>query len=67
MLKQIIRHISSHNVTDPIIKINFFEWLFIRHIALAFNYSSGKGQNITSEAVFKMATEVLPSYTEFDS
>lgn len=61
-----MRDISSHKLKGTM-HLNFFEWLFLRECAVAFNFSNNGENEISKPQIFDIGQKILTKYTFYDS
>lgn len=61
---QVINDVSGRH--DKIVGLNFYEWTFVRSVAVAWGVSSGYRLNITRDELLNIGTKVLVHFTAYE-
>lgn len=60
-IDQVVNDVSGRYDKENLV-VNFYEWLLIRQVAVAWSVSCGEKTRITRDEVFDMAFHVMPQY-----
>jgi hypothetical protein len=52
--------ISRRRPVDGVATLNFYEWMFLRSVAVAWSISSGEKESINREELLDVAIKVMP-------
>lgn len=63
---QVVNDMSRRRRKDDADSINFYEWLFVRSVAVAWTVASGQKDSITRDELLDIGLKVMPHFSSYE-